>query len=105
MPPGPTLDGEARLQERERPGMVTLINAETPVALGAKRSADIVKGGIARVSQPDGMCGEEACCMLVHFCLLLLSRRNRIEWNRHLGSSYPQQETADSFLQGGDRPL
>jgi hypothetical protein len=29
--------------------MVTLINAETPVALGAKRSADTVKGGIARV--------------------------------------------------------
>jgi hypothetical protein len=55
MPPGPTLDGEARLEERERPGMVTLINAETPVALGAKRSADTVKGGIARVSQPDGM--------------------------------------------------
>ena len=27
MPPGPTLDGEARLEERERPGTVTLINA------------------------------------------------------------------------------
>jgi len=28
MPPGPTLDGEARLEERERPGRYALINAE-----------------------------------------------------------------------------
>ncbi|HTK06105.1 MAG TPA: hypothetical protein VL485_02965 [Ktedonobacteraceae bacterium] len=38
MLPGPTLDGVGRLAERERPGTMTLINAETLVALGAKRS-------------------------------------------------------------------
>jgi hypothetical protein len=38
---------ETRLEERERLGTVTLINAETPVALGAQRSVSAVKGGIA----------------------------------------------------------
>ena len=35
MPPGPTLDGVGRLAERERPGTVTLINAE-PRSLSAR---------------------------------------------------------------------
>jgi hypothetical protein len=35
MPPGPTLDWVGRLAERERPGMVTLINAE-PRSLSAR---------------------------------------------------------------------
>ncbi len=48
MPPGPTLDGEARLEERERPGEGVRSSMQNPVALGAKRSADSVKGGIAR---------------------------------------------------------
>ncbi len=48
MPPGPTLDGEARLEERERPGDGMRSSMQNPVALGAKRSASPVKGGIAR---------------------------------------------------------
>lgn len=48
MPPGQTLDGEARLEERERPGWEIRSSMQYPVALGAKRSADPVKGGIAR---------------------------------------------------------
>jgi hypothetical protein len=48
MPPGPTLDGEARLEERERPGDGVRSSMQDPVALGAQRSADTVKGGIAR---------------------------------------------------------
>ncbi len=48
MPPGPTLDGEARLGTSESDRVrCTLINAG-PVALGESRSADTVKGGIAR---------------------------------------------------------
>jgi hypothetical protein len=47
MPRESTLDGEARLEERKRPENGMLINAE-PVAFGAQRSADTVKGGIAR---------------------------------------------------------
>jgi hypothetical protein len=46
MPPGLTLDGEGRLEERERPACV-LHQCRTPVALGAKRSPSHVKGGIA----------------------------------------------------------
>ena len=48
MPPGQTLDEEARLEERERPGWEIRSSMQNPVALGAKRSADTVKGGIAR---------------------------------------------------------
>jgi hypothetical protein len=48
MPPGPTLDGEARLAERERPGWDVCSSMQNPVALGAQRSADTVQGGIAR---------------------------------------------------------
>ncbi|MGH2478258.1 MAG: hypothetical protein ACRDHW_01170 [Ktedonobacteraceae bacterium] len=48
MLPGPTLDWVSRLAERERPGMVMLINAKTLVALGAQRSLAPVKGSIAR---------------------------------------------------------
>ncbi len=48
MPPGLTLDGEARLEERERPGEGVRSSLQNPVALGAKRSADTVKGGTAR---------------------------------------------------------
>ncbi len=48
MPPGQTLDGETRLEERERPGWDVRSSMQNPVALGAKRSASPVKGGIAR---------------------------------------------------------
>jgi len=48
MPPGLALDGEARLEERERPGEDVRSSLQNPVALGAKRSADTVKGGTAR---------------------------------------------------------
>jgi hypothetical protein len=48
MPLGQTLDGEARLGTSEsNQGWCAFINAE-PGALGAQRSADTVKGGIAR---------------------------------------------------------
>lgn len=57
MPPGPTLDGEARLGTSESDQVRwTLINAG-PIALGESQSADTVKGGIARAP---------ACC---HLCV------------------------------------
>jgi hypothetical protein len=47
---------------------VTLINAETPVALGAQRSVPAVKGGIARIPWLAGM-KEEKNLVFLYFCL------------------------------------
>lgn len=62
MPPGLTLDGEARLGTSESDRLRwTLINA-LPVALGESQSADTVKGGIARAP---------ACCDHASVCFFV----------------------------------
>ena len=48
MPRELTLEREARLLERERAGYGSPHQCRNPLALGAKRSASLVKGGIAR---------------------------------------------------------